>query len=95
MTALLSVTIEVKDPERLKEYISKVPATMAPHGAKMLSRGKVAQTLNGEVKHQIEAVFEFPSAEHLEAWYTSDAYQAIIPLRDEACQMRISVLQPF
>ena len=95
MTALLSVTIEVKDPERLKEYISQVPATMAPHGAKMLSRGKIVKMLNGEHAHQMEVLFEFPSAEHLDAWYNSDAYQALIPLRNEASSMKLAVLQPF
>ena len=45
MTALLSVTIRVKDPERLKEYMAEVPATMKPFGAKMLSRGRVINQL--------------------------------------------------
>ena len=95
MPALLSVTIKVKDPERLKEYISQVPPTMAPFNAKMLSRGKLSKTLNGEFKHQIEAVFEFPSEAALDDWYASDAYQALIPLRNEVCDMTLAVLTPF
>ena len=95
MSALLSVTITVKDPEKLKSSISKVPTTMAPHGAKMLSRGKVAKALNGEVAHQMEAVFEFPSEDAIDAWFNSDAYQAIVAIREEAAHMNILVLQPF
>ena len=63
MPALLSVTVTVKDTDRLKEYIGKVPATMAPFNAKMLSRGKITKAINGEPSHQIEAVFEFEDAE--------------------------------
>jgi uncharacterized protein (DUF1330 family) len=95
MSALLSVTIAVKDSEKLKNYISKVPSTMAPHGAKMLSRGKVAKVLNGEVEHQMEAVFEFPSEDAIDAWFNSDAYQAIVAIREEAAHMNISMLHPF
>ncbi len=86
MSALLSVTITVKDPEKLKSYISKVPATMAPHGAKML---------NGTAAHQLEAVFEFPSEDAIDTWFNSDAYQSIVAIREEAAHMNIAVVNPF
>ena len=68
---------------------------MAPHGGKMVARGKAAKQLSGEVKHQIESVFEFPSADAIDAWYESDAYQALIPNRDEAADVTIVVLDTF
>ena len=95
MTALLSVTVKVKDPAKLQEYIPQVPATMAPHGGKMVGRGKVTKMLNGEVEHQIEALFEFPSEEALDAWFRSPEYHAIIPLSEEASHMTLAVLSPF
>ena len=95
MATLISATVQVKDPEKLKVYVSQVGATMAPHGGKMVARGKVAKQLSGEVKHQIEAIFEFPSAEAIDAWYESDAYQALIPNRDEAAYVTIVVLDSF
>jgi len=91
----MSVTLQVKDPEKLNVYVSQVGATMAPHGAKMVARGKVAKQLTGEVKHQIEALFEFPSADAIDAWYASDAYQVLIPNRDEAAYVTAVVLNPF
>jgi uncharacterized protein (DUF1330 family) len=95
MATLMSATVQVKDPEKLKVYVSQVGATMAPHGGKMVARGKVAKQLSGEVKHQIEAIFEFPSADAIDAWYESDAYQALIPNRDEAAYVTIVVLDTF
>ena len=95
MATLMSATVQVKDPEKLKVYVSQVGATMAPHGGKMVARGKVAKQINGHVTHQIEALFEFPSAEAIDTWYASDAYQALIPNRDEAADVAIRVLNPF
>ena len=95
MATLMSATVQVKNPEKLQVYVSKVGATMAPHGGNMVARGKVAKQLNGEVKHQIEALFEFPSAEAVDAWYESDAYQALIPNRDEAAYVTAVVLDTF
>ena len=95
MPTYLSAIVTVKNPEKLKEYISQVPATMAPFGAKLVCRGKVHTVLSGEGKHQIEAVFEFESAEKIEEWYQSDAYQALVPTRDEGATMTISILEGF
>ena len=61
MPTYLSAIVTVKNPEKLKEYISQVPATMAPFGAKLVFRGKVQTVLAGDGKHQIEAIFEFES----------------------------------
>ena len=95
MSALLLATVQVKDQDKLKSYISQVPATMAPFGAKMVARGKVLKMLNGEFSHQIEAVFEFPDAASIEAWYASSDYQALIPLRQEGAHMNIAILESF
>ena len=93
--ALLSATIQVKNPEKLKEYISQVPATMKPFGAKMLARGKKQKVLNGDCAHQMQATFEFQSADAIENWYASDAYQALIPIREEAAHMNIVIWDSF
>jgi len=95
MATLMAGTLRVKDPEKLKVYASQVGATIAPHGGKMLARGKVAKQLCGELDYQIQVVFEFPSEDAIEAWYESDAYQALIPNRDEAAYVTIAVLDSF
>ena len=95
MPTYLSAIITVKNPEKLKEYISQVPATMAPFGAKMICRGKVQKTLSGPGNHQIEAIFEFENSAKIDAWYQSDAYQALIPVREEGAEMTISILEGF
>jgi len=39
--------------------------------------------LHGEAPHPLKAVIQFPDKESARNWYNSDAYQAIIPLRNE------------
>jgi uncharacterized protein (DUF1330 family) len=45
--------------------------------------------------HQIQVVFEFPSEDAIDAWFNSDAYQALVAIREEAAHMNIAVLSPF
>ena len=95
MSVFLSATVKVKNPEKLKEYISQVPATIAAHGGEKVSRGRVNKVLAGDIEHQIAAVFRFPSLEAVETWYASEEYQKLIPIREEGAQMNIVVLDEF
>jgi uncharacterized protein (DUF1330 family) len=42
LETLISATVQVKDPAKLKVYVSQLGAIMAPHGGKMMACGKVA-----------------------------------------------------
>ena len=43
----------------------------------------------GEADHRAVGIVKFPDKEALAAWYASDAYRALIPLRDEAADMTL------
>jgi uncharacterized protein (DUF1330 family) len=77
----------IKDPERWAEYRSKVPATIAPWGADLVCRGKWISTLCGEYNHADALVMSFPDADAINNWYNSLAYQALIPLREQAADV--------
>ena len=53
----------------------------ATFGGKYLVRGGHATQLEGQAQGERNVVIEFPSREIAEAWYNSDAYQAIIAHR--------------
>jgi len=95
MPALVTATVQIKNPEKFKEYASKVPETMSAHGGKMLTRGKLVQPLAGERGHQVEAVFEFPSQAAAQSWYDSEEYQALVAVRDEGAHVNIAILECF
>ncbi len=73
--------ITVKDATKWAEYRARVPATLAPWQAELLFRGERIAVLGGEHRHRDTVVIRFPSAEAVDGWFQSDAYQALIPLR--------------
>lgn len=73
--------ITVKDPALWAEYRSKVPETVAPWGGELVFRGKKVATFAGENPHSDIVVIRFPSVSAANAWFSSAAYQSLIPLR--------------
>jgi uncharacterized protein (DUF1330 family) len=79
--------ITVKDPEKWAEYRNQVPATLAPWGAELLFRGKQVAVLAGTHPHPDVVVIRFPHVAAVDGWFSSPAYQALIPLRQQAAEM--------
>lgn len=79
--------ITVKDNEKWDEYRSKVPTTLEPWGAELVLRGKLVSILAGVHKHTDTVVIRFPDTDSINNWYTSAAYQSLIPLREEAAEL--------
>jgi uncharacterized protein (DUF1330 family) len=79
----------VKDADKWAEYRSRVPATLAPWGAELVFRGRRAALLAGEHRHDSTVVIRFPDRAALDGWHASPAYQALIPLRQQAADMEL------
>ena len=79
--------LTVKNSEKWAEYRAQVPATLEPWGAEVVLRGKRLELLAGEQPHNDIVVIRFPSNEAINSWYSSLAYQALIPLRQQAADM--------
>lgn len=79
--------ITIKNPEKWTEYRSQVPATLAPWGAELLFRGQLTEVLAGAHEHTDTVVIRFPDIAALNGWHTSPAYQALIPLRQQAAHV--------
>jgi len=79
--------IAIKDAAKWALYLAGVPATLAPWNAEVVMRGRQALALNG-VQHGTDlVVIRFPDLAAVTAWYESEAYRALIPLRDEAADV--------
>jgi uncharacterized protein (DUF1330 family) len=79
--------ITVKDAEKWEAYRGAVPATLAPWGAELVFRGRNATVLAGEHAHGDVVVIRFPDRKAVDAWHSSAAYQALIPLRQQAAEV--------
>jgi uncharacterized protein (DUF1330 family) len=87
MAAYVVGHITVKDPEKFAEYRSKVPGTLAPWGGEVILRGRRIAVLSGKHAHTDAVVIRFPDAGAAAGWHDSPAYQALIPLREQAAEM--------
>ncbi|MET0273263.1 MAG: DUF1330 domain-containing protein [Phenylobacterium sp.] len=86
--------IVVSDPERFQTYAAQVPPTLAPFGGRYLVRSGESETISGDPPGRI-VILEFPNREQALAWRTSDAYRAILPIRDATSTSRVYVIDGY
>ncbi|MCC6658634.1 MAG: DUF1330 domain-containing protein [Rhodocyclaceae bacterium] len=89
MAAYLIGHIKIKDPLKWETYRDQVPATLAPWNAELVFRGKAFAVLGGEHAHTDTVVIRFPDPASLRGWFESPAYQALIPLRQQAAEVTL------
>lgn len=82
--------ITVTAPDRWAEYTSRVPATLAPWRAEIVFRGKQAAVFAGSQPHAAIVVIRFPDLASAHGWFASPAYQALVPLREQAAKVDLS-----
>lgn len=89
MAAYVIGHISIKDPEKWEAYRSQVPATLSAWQAEIVFRGKRLAVFSGDHPHADTVVLRFPDAESALAWFASPAYQALIPLREQAADVAL------
>ena len=75
------VEIEIADPAAYEAYRMKVPDIISAHGGRILVRGGEPQPLDGTMPQRRRVIVEFDSPEAVKTFYSSDAYQAVLPIR--------------
>ena len=68
-----------------------MPATLAPWGAELVFRGEQVAALAGGHRHRDIVVIRFPDRAAAEGWHASAAYQALIPLRQQAADVDLLI----
>lgn len=91
MSAYMIVEFTPKDQGKLQQYGTSVPRTLAIYSGEVLVKGK-SETLHGRGDHTMQLVIAFPSREKTISWYHSEAYQALIPLRNAGMDSRFQLL---
>jgi len=92
MSAYVVVDLDVKDPEPYAEYRRLAPPTMVPFGGRYLARGGEATVIEGQWTPKRMVILEFPDADAARAWYASEAYQKIVPIRQATTDTRMFVI---
>jgi len=87
MPAYVIGQIVIKHADKWLAYRAQVPATLEPWRGRIVFRGRTARILAGEYRFSDTVVLEFPDQDAARGWHDSPAYQALIPLREQAAEV--------
>ncbi|WP_428001383.1 DUF1330 domain-containing protein [Acidovorax sp.] len=73
-------------------YLQRIDATLAPFGGEFLVHGTRPELKEGKFGGDC-VVIAFPSMEQARAWYDSDAYAPLIPMRTQHSQSTVFLLE--
>jgi uncharacterized protein (DUF1330 family) len=91
MPAYVVNEITIIDVERYREYAERMPETLTPFGGVFLARGR-PEAMAGEIPSGRIVILQFPDTEHAWRWRNSEAYQALLLIRDESSTSRVYVI---
>jgi uncharacterized protein (DUF1330 family) len=81
MPAYFVAELEITNMEAMGPYREAVPATIAQHGGRFLTRGGAAELIEGGPEPKRIVILEFADAAAIKRWYNSPEYQKILPQR--------------
>lgn len=75
---------DVEFGDDIVAYMREIDATLAPFGGEFIVHGGALEAVEGEW-HGDLVIIRFPDRGAADGWYTSAAYQHILPLRTRRC----------
>ena len=92
MPAYVIAEVEVHDPEGYKGYTDHTPGTIERAGGKFIVRGGAMDVKEGEAPKRV-VVIEFPDMAAAQAWYGSEEYQKLLPIRKAASSGKLYIVE--
>lgn len=86
--------VDVRDPERYKDYVATAKPAFERFGAKFLARGGTWQAMEGKGRGR-NVVIEFPSMQAALDCYNSDEYQAAKAIRLTVADAEMVIVDGF
>lgn len=86
--------VDIRDPERYKDYVTTARPAFEKHGARFLVRGGATEPLEGQARAR-NVVIEFPSMEAARACYESAEYQAAKAIRQTVADGELLIVEGY
>ncbi len=93
MAAYVIVDIQVKDPERYKDYVKLSPESIKLYGGSFLARGGKHETLEGSWVPGRLVILQFENVEKAKAWLNSPEYGPAKKLRHQYATSNMVVIE--
>lgn len=84
--------VDVRNPERYKDYVAAAKPAFEKYGAVFLARGGRYERLEGQVRAR-NVVIEFPSLEAAHDCYHSPEYQIAAAIRQEVADAEMVIVE--
>jgi uncharacterized protein (DUF1330 family) len=93
MPAYVIAMMAIHDPDTYRKYTDRTPPTVKKYGGKFLTRGEPVTTIEGDTYADRLVILEFPSRDHVEAWFADPDYQEAMVFRHASSVMRMLLVQ--
>ncbi|RJG42754.1 DUF1330 domain-containing protein [Motilimonas pumila] len=91
MNTYILVESNIINADKLAEYGQQAAITLAHYGGRFIAKGP-ASSLHGQSAFSHRAIIEFDNEQRALDWYHSDAYQALVPLREQALSSQFQMI---
>ena len=86
--------VDVRDPERYKDYVTTAKPAFEKYGAKFLARGGTYEAMEGRGRGR-NVVIEFPSLQAARDCYNSADYQAAKAIRQTVGDAEMVIVEGY
>jgi uncharacterized protein (DUF1330 family) len=93
MAAYLVAQVRIHDPEMYQRYREAVPPLVDRFGGRFRARGGDLEVLEGEWPWPRLVIIEFQSRDAARLFYDSPEYQKILPLRQQAAESNVVLVE--
>lgn len=80
-------------PGAIRPYSERVESTLKPFGGRFIVRSGTLDALEGAAPKGVVVIIEFDSLERARAWYRSEAYEELKPIRHRAGNSRVYIAE--
>ena len=95
MPAYLIAHVEVRDPDRYREYTLHTPRVIAAFGGRMIVRNGERRVLEGPPDPRRVIVVEFPTLDDVVRFHASPEYSVLRRMREAAGTAQIIAIEGF
>jgi uncharacterized protein (DUF1330 family) len=86
--------VDVRDPDRYKDYVAAAKPAFERFGAVFLARGGAYEATEGPARGR-NVVIEFESMDAARACYNSSEYQAAKAIRQQCAQAEMVIVEGY
>jgi uncharacterized protein (DUF1330 family) len=84
----------ITDQDTHDEYVARAVETL-PSDARIVAFDLASEVVEGELADTRTVIIEFSSRDSFRAWYDSEAYQAVLPLRLSSVPGGLAVVDAY